>query len=1079
MPAENEIPPPREKISPIPTINLLDLIRAAAPTAEEPNTIPPASKNTSIDLALSENDQAPEPDDLLQIVKDTHPDLDRPENLIDAVEDLCGGNKERAAEMVRGINPKVWSEAIWLHKGDADLALRLSLVFQDEKDFNTFSRQMEKGDSNLRHLFGFAGAPTRDELKDLSKYLIESTKGTIDFNAIREAVFSWTFLTENQKQLPAKQLSLVLKKAKDLTVAGAIDRNSPEEQKILFSIIDRYPDLKAKNVKALVAAEIALPGLIEKIAKVPAPWHQAAALVATSLIADANEKGSIKALTPERFWLTVDEVKKHGKIKVLLECGDPNLGVRSLFPSISPDLQELLAQVCRDDTRAGESPVAKLLNFQPNVYRDAVEYLRDFHHLTMEELKSDNIHSWQVRSFAFSLTSNFGKDWKKWLAVNHADGITVHDACYWLPIEAPKQVEGLGAWLMKNHDANRADLNTVALRWSELKPEQRSLPLKDVLLLLATTKYANVKHTEFANENARWSVPETEYANREHRFLSSTETPSPFPTDKRWQSGKLEGYFLKRSNPAGLYLGHHTGCCQHPDNAAKTAAWHGQESPDGGFFVVVEKNNPDKIVAGSWVWVSDNGGVCFDSIESINLYQKGKDVLEIYKLAATALTDKAPIVTVSTEGKFENLGEKAASLPNAGKDALKLPSNYNDYSDTTSKNQVVLARSVSAPARNEPDNTSWVRGVDRSAAPKTGELLPLQSRRSLGLVLENRKDGTIGFAGLDYNAKELTSLHVAATHTKDSGILLRNIRDRIAESGGEWTCKARASTTYLLLKQAERDGLIKILESIKFDNSGESFYSVKFTAIPQAQAGGQPGHHSGVDANKDAALDHNTARKQPTPEKPASDTVNTKDASVTACSESLRGLLIKQLDADLALRHDLHGTAGSASPSDLTPEQFKELFELAIAKVKTDPTLEQADLLWIETVQGSNETNDQRIRSLQSNLLTARGNDQQFPPAEIKTDAKTVVKPVTAQRSAPSQPSLPDLVITSEAGSKITEAKAQKPTTEKNKLDQARAATERTRSQIARYGASGIGLGGGLLTLISGGLELQEHLNDK
>src|SRR5262249_10911960 len=160
-----------------------------------------------------------------------------------------------------------------------------------------------------------------------------------------------------------------------------------------------------------------------------------------------------------------------------------------------------------------------------------------------------------------------------------------------------------------------------------------------------------------------------EFNYNQHRFLTSLRTPSPFPTGSAatstWRSGDLVGFFLPRDDVRGLYLGEITGCCQHPNSVAKLAAWHGQESPNGGFFVVVDKNNPGKVLAESWSMVSPDGGLLLDSIEGhVSGWRKGEtdrraDVMGVYEqMAKDVVKDRFHRVTVAGAGNAGIDGSK-------------------------------------------------------------------------------------------------------------------------------------------------------------------------------------------------------------------------------------------------------------------------------------------------------------------------------------------------------------------------------------------------------------------------------------
>ena len=105
------------------------------------------------------------------------------------------------------------------------------------------------------------------------------------------------------------------------------------------------------------------------------------------------------------------------------------------------------------------------------------------------------------------------------------------------------------------------------------------------------------------------------YKRLEEFYIESKQTPLP-----KWaqtapiSESNLTAKFLPREDTRGIFLGQYTSCCQHPDNAAYSAAIDGTISPNACFFVV--ENHLGKIVGQSYVWQDLNGNVCFDSFET-------------------------------------------------------------------------------------------------------------------------------------------------------------------------------------------------------------------------------------------------------------------------------------------------------------------------------------------------------------------------------------------------------------------------------------------------------------------------------
>jgi hypothetical protein len=187
----------------------------------------------------------------------------------------------------------------------------------------------------------------------------------------------------------------------------------------------------------------------------------------------------------------------------------------------------------------------------------------------------------------------------------------------------------------------------------------------------------------------------------------------PFDTNKIWVSGDLSARFLPRKDARGLYLGQHTNCCQHPNGAGSSCTWYGQESPNSGFFVV--ENSKNEIIAQSWVWISDDGGVCFDNCEAKGVGSNEDIVLNLYQQVAKELSKNYHIVTIGASGDLHihNLN----SVDNGN--ILRPPYDYSGYHDSSS--QKLLARNP-LPKRKLSDKDVWVRGALEIDKNKTKEI---------------------------------------------------------------------------------------------------------------------------------------------------------------------------------------------------------------------------------------------------------------------------------------------------------------------------------------------------------------------
>lgn len=339
-----------------------------------------------------------------------------------------------------------------------------------------------------------------------------------------------------------------------------------------------------------------------------------------------------------------------------------------------------------------------------HTYHQALEFLRQSDATARATLPQRAVSTWEIDA-ACKLSITMGKDWNSWLDRCVKLGITKHDASYWLPLDPQASQNGLRTFLnqsLKEMDTPQQqyslmnDIKLVSKRWNSLTEAARTTVLDRTTsvqdaaqAIRASQVYPNAKNPKFAIEAREWGVSKKAFANYEKRFMDSQTTPSPFPLEKTWQSGSLKGRFLPRSDVRGLFLGEHTNCCQHPGDAAASCAWFGQTNRKSGFFVV--ENNAGEIVAQSWAWIGDKGGLCFDSVESKGLGPRQGAVMDIYKKAANDLVLTHKLVTIGGTAYSPKLD--ISSLPDAGAKKLPLPEEHRQntgYSDAKQR-QVILA----------------------------------------------------------------------------------------------------------------------------------------------------------------------------------------------------------------------------------------------------------------------------------------------------------------------------------------------------------------------------------------------------
>ncbi len=494
--------------------------------------------------------------------------------------------------------------------------------------------------------------------------------------------------------------------------------------------------------------------------------------------------------------------------------------------------------------------------------------------------------NWQ-HSSAVKLVSTFGNEWKTWLTKMSDMSVTEHDATFWLPLSAPADAPGLGSWLMKNvskvenlsiklskreldREGNtvisqeditgQEALQSVAGRWSALNVVERKLPFRELVTLARSSEYSNYVDHEFAQQSARAGVAGGKEAGQfeynQHRFLASLETPSPFPkfsaSNSPWTSGDLVGFFLPRRDPRGLYLGRLTGCCQHPNDAARTAAWYGQESPLSGFFAVVDKNAPQKIVAQSWAWVSSNGGLVFDSVESRGLADRGADVSNVYDKAAKDLvrTDFHTVSVAAAGNAWKSLDSTKWQAPAKG-EAMTLAAKGKPeyiYSDASLENQRVIAKNPSLPKAAPQPPLSWLSGAllsespdaNRIAAQVYGNKADNSPSGDFSFLLHHRDHGVIGYATLDTSNLHINDIAVSPEYRDAfSNDFAAKVLNHAGRTGHEWTADVAKQTAYAPLKALAAAGKLEITgesqDTVRTQGS-DPVYRIKFKGRAVADA---------------------------------------------------------------------------------------------------------------------------------------------------------------------------------------------------------------------------------------------------
>lgn len=318
--------------------------------------------------------------------------------------------------------------------------------------------------------------------------------------------------------------------------------------------------------------------------------------------------------------------------------------------------------------------------------------------LTGVNLNQRRLGNHDRHRFAFMLAATFGPSWKAWLDACDAANVTFHDGCYWLPKRILPE-DGLGQQLLKWTRANpgmpkrHGDLALIAEAWLLLTPEERKLPLQELLRRAKTAKYANAKSPAFASVAAECGVPKDKYDKYEAKWLASIVKAEyeTIPRGVVYCEGDYRAEMLARDNPVALWAGKLVNCCQYPGGGAGSSAWHAVTSTKGAIFAVYYK---DKLVAQSWTWRKKDT-IVFDNVEALS--RDYKELPGIYARAAIWLIDKLGIREVRV-GDHNDMDVSRWSKVDS---SAKLEPPKNCYSDANSSQRILLVSEKPRAKKNE------------------------------------------------------------------------------------------------------------------------------------------------------------------------------------------------------------------------------------------------------------------------------------------------------------------------------------------------------------------------------------------
>ena len=356
------------------------------------------------------------------------------------------------------------------------------------------------------------------------------------------------------------------------------------------------------------------------------------------------------------------------------------------------------------------------------VPQEAVSYLRftPVHWLARILLSPRTCFSYHDAECAIRAIATFRKRAPEWIEENQkirhlTMGVllprTLYECCHFLPL---RRSPGLADYLFRYRRSKIEYLRLVAKAWDrtgslKISPKKAFEEMPDKLLGEYDARRSGLALQAFLAGLGPGMEQEYgqvfTYRDLEDKWIGSLSVAPAFPLDLKVYSGKCVGRFLPRDDARGIFLGAITNCCQYPGEAADSSAWHGQSSPDGGFFVVEDRRGA--VLAQSWAWRSTvdrrrfesqpdgykcligTGKLvaCFDSVESKGMNEEQRQsVASAYTLMAQALVEDRGYQAVLVGGD-ERLGLQC--LPEfVGEPAVSTPKDV--YSDAR-KRQIVIA----------------------------------------------------------------------------------------------------------------------------------------------------------------------------------------------------------------------------------------------------------------------------------------------------------------------------------------------------------------------------------------------------
>lgn len=370
-------------------------------------------------------------------------------------------------------------------------------------------------------------------------------------------------------------------------------------------------------------------------------------------------------LTDKRNWLPQQYGSLYFRLNVIPSCPKEWQPVRNNLFRVKEWLSSAMGRVpLRDDIK--ELPFELIRSFTRKTFTEFIKAVKEF-----------NAEGHEVVALA-RLIVGFGKGvWRTYVqkCLGDVTPSSIHDAGINLPGSlTPEQVKFLFRYAHKMGSSQKVVNCWEFLIDEGVKPLEKG-GLAEAEAIMRAYVYENIKHKSFAKEAAKHGIRQAKFEELQELWLTGLKNLRMETIPKVVISdGDYKFYRLDKDDPRGIFLGHYTGCCQHPEGEGAECAEHGHCSEDGAFCVLEHRG---EIKFQSWVWRIGNS-IVFDNIEGHGRAKPGDDATRIYMAGVNAFVGRFGIERVFIGAGGSDMRPSYETISNP----LPLPKGYHGYSDS-------------------------------------------------------------------------------------------------------------------------------------------------------------------------------------------------------------------------------------------------------------------------------------------------------------------------------------------------------------------------------------------------------------